>query len=204
MKTIDDWLGFQVPARDNNNVRHRRVDQGDHAMKKLDKYIPPDRRKCVVQAGANWGYWPARLAAMFERVYTFEPDPVCFSCLAMNTAGLTNVIRLQAVLGDKPAFVDLWRDVDTTGNQYVDGGGMLPTLRIDDLGLDVCDLIYLDVEGSEAKAIRGALATIDRCKPFVVFEERQSFTESVKETRQMLFDYDHIGAIGADIVLAPR
>lgn len=204
MKTIDHWMGFWVPSRDNNNVRHRRVNQGDEAMARLEKYIPVDRRKCVVQAGANWGYWPVRLSYMFETVYTFEPDPVCFTCLAVNTASRMNVIRMQAALGDKPAFVDLWRDVDTTGNSYVDGPGILPTLRIDDLGLERCDLIYLDVEGSEAKAFRGALETIERCKPFIIFEERQTFNDSVEETRQMLFDYDHIGAIGADIVLAPR
>jgi hypothetical protein len=42
--------------------------------------------------------------------------------------------------------------------------------RIDDLGLDDCGLIYLDVEGYESKVIRGAVETIERCKPAIGVE----------------------------------
>lgn len=204
MTKIENWMGFAVPVRDNNNVRHRRITQGDHAMGILDRIL--DKKEVAVQAGANWGYWPLRLSCMFDVVYTFEPDPTCFTCLCANTSNRDNVIRIQAALGYCRDLVDLHRDVDTTGNQHVSGPGVFPTLRIDDLGLKSCDLIYLDVEGQEDKALLGAEMTIKKCKPVVIYEERQkAFAESAKASREFLegLGYHHKAAIGADIVMAP-
>ena len=42
--------------------------------------------------------------------------------------------------------------------------------RIDDLNLQQCDLIHLDVEGYEEKVINGALETIKKFKPVVIVE----------------------------------
>lgn len=53
-----------------------------------------------------------------------------------------------------------------------DAKGGLPTLCIDDLSLRECDLIYLDIEGYEFRALRGALATIERCHPVIVVEDK--------------------------------
>jgi FkbM family methyltransferase len=199
MEQIDRWLGnFAVPARDNNNVRHRRIEQGDTAMARLKKMFPDGG--IALQAGANWGYWPARMALIFDRVYTFEPDPACFVCTCANTANFENVYRYQAALGNGPAFIDLKRDTDTTGNQIVDGKGPLPTLRIDDFGFEELDLIYLDIEGQELNALKGALETLERCKPVVIYEERQAFKHN-DEIPVMLFEYEKAGAIGADQIL---
>lgn len=42
--------------------------------------------------------------------------------------------------------------------------------RIDDLGLEECDLIHLDIEGYEEKALEGAIETIKKFKPTIVTE----------------------------------
>ena len=161
-------------------------------------------KKVCIQAGGNWGYWPLLLSEIFETVYTFEPDHECFCCLAENTKKKENVVRFQAALGNNRKLVDLWRDVDTTGNQRIKGGGIYPTIRIDDLQLPSCDLIYLDIEGCEREAIRGALHTIYRCLPIIAFEHRNAFPEA-KETMSLISShgYRHVGAIGADMVMAP-
>jgi len=65
------------------------------------------------------------------------------------------------------------RRAGNVGAYTVKPGGILPTMRIDDLGLDACDLIYLDVEGSELNALRGAAVTIDRYKPVIAIEENE-------------------------------
>jgi len=54
---------------------------------------------------------------------------------------------------------------DTTGNQYVDGPGIYPNLRVDDFELPRLDLLYLDVESEEKEALLGGARTILRCKP---------------------------------------
>jgi FkbM family methyltransferase len=109
---------------------------------------------------------------LFDTVYTFEPDPVNFTALALNTAGRSNIIKMQAALGDDRHCVDMNRTGKNCGAHYVQGEGSLPTIKIDDLALPHCDLIYLDVEGSEYQALRGAIRTIDSHSPVVAFEDK--------------------------------
>ncbi len=180
MKDIEDWMGLYVPVSDNNQMRHRRVFQGCGAMDEIKKQCPPGKRKVVVQAGGNWGYWPLLLADIFETVYTFEPDSICFSALAANTARKKNVVRIQAALGFDRGLVGLDRQEKNTGNNRVNSVGIYPTLRIDDLGLLECDLIYLDVEGQEYEALLGAVNTLFICEPLVIFEmKRKAFEGTV-------------------------
>lgn len=194
---------FAVPGHEAKNVVARRTIQGDHAMAHIRRVC--SKRRVVVQAGGNWGYWPLSLSYLFDAVYTFEPDAKCFACLAYNTRERGNVVRLQAALGNARALVDLRRDNDTTGNQSVSGRGIYPTLRIDDLGLDVCDLIYLDIEGCEADALLGAEETIVRCRPVVIFEARKAFQDQADTAEQWMrgMRYQQTGNIGADMVMQP-
>ena len=128
-----------------------------------------------VQAGGNCGVWPRVLASKFNRVYTAEPHPANFTALAWNTAGLQNVIRLQCAFGNERGFVKLELADDESANCgafFVARDGHIPTLLIDDLGLQSCGLIYLDIEGYEMKALRGAEATIRTCRPAIVIEDK--------------------------------
>lgn len=199
-----EWKGFVVPLRDSEEVLNRRVGQCQQAVYELRQLDLPSR--VIVQAGANWGCWPLAFAqSMFETVYTFEPDGICFECLCANTRALPNIVRLQAALGLERELVGLWRDVDTTGNQRIDGSGIYPTLRIDDLALPVCDLIYLDIEGQEHEALRGAVETIKNCRPTVIFEARKVFQGSADASCKFMRDlgYTQGSDIGKDIVMRP-
>lgn len=127
----------------------------------------------VVQAGGNCGVFPLALAKMFEAVYTFEPDPANFTALAVNTANVPSIVKMQAALGDKPQLVGMIADEkENCGALRVHFKGSIPTVRVDDLGLLSCDLIYLDVEGRELNALRGAAGTIRRFKPVIAVEDK--------------------------------
>lgn len=128
-------------------------------------------RDVAVQAGGNCGIWPRDLGRLFRLVYTFEPDPVNFRCLCAN-APAENVVKFNAALGDAHETVGLALRPENVGAHRVAGQGDVPTLRIDDLGLATCDLIYLDVEGYEMRVIAGAVDTIRRCKPVIVVEDK--------------------------------
>lgn len=127
------------------------------------------QKRVVVQAGGNAGYYTKQYAALFDTVYTFEPDPVNFYCLNSNVTG-SNVIKIQACLGERHNCVGLDRTTPDVGSTHVKGIGLIPTFRIDDLNLQFCDLIHLDIEGYELYAFKGAIETIKKFKPVIVFE----------------------------------
>jgi FkbM family methyltransferase len=128
-----------------------------------------------VQAGGNCGLWPRALAPKFGAVYTAEPHPFNFAALVVNTIEFQNVVRLEAAFGHERGFVGMALDTkekNNCGAFYVTKGGIVPTLRIDDLALPKCGLIYLDVEGFEEQALRGASDTIARCRPAIAVEAK--------------------------------
>lgn len=136
-------------------------------------------RTAAVQAGGNLGIYPKRLAMLFQTVYTFEPSAELFLLLMLN-APEPNIVRVQAALGCDRGLVgtcNVRRDGKMNNHEgitHVVPGGTVPTLRIDDLGLPVCDLVYLDIEGYELYALRGAVETLQRCRPVVTVEINKS------------------------------
>jgi hypothetical protein len=77
-----------------------------------------------------------------------------------------------------------------------DDNGIVPQMMIDDLVLTECDFIWLDIEGYEIFALRGATETIKKFKP-VIFAERDSHdvTSFLAE-----FGYQKKGASAADSI----
>lgn len=171
IKTLRDYRedhGYLWPAADPKAPRLSRLTVEDIAV----ALAYCRRRNIVVQAGGNCGVWPRRMADLFNTVYTFEPDARNFTALAVNTADCGNVIRFQAALGDGPGFVDLERHTVNCGAHYVCGAGPIPVMRVDDLALPACDLIYLDIEGYESKALNGAVQTIAKYRPVIAVEDK--------------------------------
>lgn len=175
-------------------------------------YVPA-RRACV-QAGGNLGIFPKRLAAEFDIVYTFEPDPKLFRMLAHN-APESNIIRIQAALGADNAPVRMeCKRRDNSGRAvhegltHVAGPGKIASIRVDDMKLAVCDLIYLDVEGWEYFALQGAAETIQRCRPVIAVEINRNigFTgRTARELRTLITShgYVHKLTMHSDEIYAP-
>jgi FkbM family methyltransferase len=137
--------------------------------------LTPNRR-CVVQAGGNLGIFPKRLAEEFARVITFEPDRALYSKLKVN-AWESNVEAIRAALGCERTPVSMsGRRRDASGRPthegltHVAGSGAIPQVRLDDMKLAHCDLLYLDIEGYELYALMGAERTIERCRPVIGVE----------------------------------
>lgn len=134
---------------------------------KISELVP--NKNIVVQAGGNMGYYVKQYAALFDIVYTFEPDPVNFYCLNLNIPE-TNVIKIQSCLGNDHNCVSLKVKSRNRGKNHIQGQGHIPTLKIDDLNLPGCDLIHLDIEGYELFALQGGLQTIVKYRPVVAVE----------------------------------
>lgn len=166
-------------------------------------------RRVAIQAGGHIGTVPVHLAASFATVYTFEPDPENFAALAANAYARApgRIFCAQGVLGQRRAPVAMNTSAKSTGQHRVKPGavGEVPTYRIDDLGLSVCDAIFLDVEGFEIPALTGAEKTLERCRPVVMAEENkravnQGFAIGDLAAWLALRGYRLAGAIADDLV----
>lgn len=169
MATVDlDWAGLQGSAAE---LRLNRRD-----LPTLDEVIRlcPQRR-VAVQAGACLGVYPKRLAQSFDTVYTFEPDAKNFVLMTAN-APEPNIVRFQAALGCTHDLVGTCRQRrdgkphNHEGITHIAGSGPVPTLRLDDFGLPVVDLLCLDCEGWDTYALKGGRDTLRRCRPVLMVE----------------------------------
>jgi FkbM family methyltransferase len=144
----------------------------------------------VVHAGAYFGDFLPALASAVEpgcRVWAFEPKEEHYRCAAetISLNNSTEVVLYHAGLGDEAAMSSL-TTVKADGTTW---GGGSRIQNVDDVS-DRCtteninivtiddvvpasrnvSIIHLDVEGFEQQALKGALTTIERCRPILIVE----------------------------------
>lgn len=167
--------GLWWPA-DDKVARRKILHDVEPAMRQMLPHI--DGRDCIVQAGGNVGVYALALADHFRRVVTAEPDPVNAGCLARNLAARDTFKRIEAHAVALGAEAGDCRMVEVEpgncGAHRIEpaAGFGIPVLRIDDLGLAACDAIWLDVEGYELAALKGARETIERWSPPIAIEDK--------------------------------
>jgi FkbM family methyltransferase len=151
----------------------------------LSKFIKPDWT--VVNGGANIGALAVPLAALCKKLYAFEPQPEVYQLLKRNARGHKSI---------RTSDCALWHSEGTTKMRLLhelthpniggliinDAGGShtARTVALDDWlqGEDV-DLIFLDIEGCESAALRGAQRTISRCRPVLYVEDHPDYKSDV-------------------------
>lgn len=122
----------------------------------------------VIQAGGCVGAWPRYLRSKFRRVVTFEPSWENWELMRKNLSGV-DVEMVNAALGERSGRCSMKENPRNCGDDQTREGGEVETVAIDDLSLDP-DLIYLDIQGDEPLALKGAQETLDRCNPIVAVE----------------------------------
>jgi FkbM family methyltransferase len=164
-----------------------------------------DGRACIVQAGGNVGVYPSALARSFLKVVTAEPDHANYECLRRNLEGNVRIRHLNCAFGETAGSCEpVHLDETNCGAHLVEfGTGEVPVIRIDDLKLEACDAIWLDIEGSELLALKGAEATIERFSPVISVEDKglnQAFGIADGELQEWLAErkYMQVGAHGRD------
>jgi FkbM family methyltransferase len=132
-----------------------------------------EARRVAIDGGAHVGTWTELLAAEFAVVHAFEPSPA-FDMLTQNVGHLPNVVLHNEALTDAPARMESYHRKSggklTSYRVRPDPAGVVEGVTIDALGLGRCDIIKLDIEGYEYRALLGARETIERCKPFLLVE----------------------------------
>lgn len=140
--------------------------------------------RAAIQAGGNIGIYPAALAQRFALVFTVEPDAANFAALQINTSNQLKIIARRAAFGKEPgrAAIDQIQP-DNIGAHQIQQGDEFEVITIDSLGVTDCDLLQLDVEGSEHEALLGAIATIEASCPVITLElktlgDRYGYTDA--------------------------
>lgn len=162
-------------------------------------------RGVVVQAGGNCGLYPLLYSKYFERVFTFEPDPMNFYCLSANCKN-NKIVKFNTALGDECKFVTMGAvDPQNVGMPRVgEGNTVVYTLSIDSIELPQVSLIHLDVEGFEYFVLQGAVETINKYRPTIAIE-----LTLMKEEITNFFaniEYKVVAAYGTpeNVVLIPK
>ena len=163
-----------------------------------EKYFEYVKNKnVVVTAGGHVGLYVRFYSKTFKTVYAFEPEPLHFYCM-VNNSDTDNVVKIQAGLSDTNKLIKMG-GVSPLSLQIKedDPEAYIPTFTIDSLGLETCDLIQLDIENNEYRALRGAITTITKCHPVIILEngDTQEITNLLTELSYKRVDrvqYDDI------------
>jgi FkbM family methyltransferase len=129
----------------------------------------------VVDIGANIGLFSlmaAEIVGPHGRVIAYEPHPDTFRELQDNLKrnGYTNVQTVSCAISDKPGFLrmNVFADCDlnsvalTADYDVIDVPARTLDDSLDELGIDQCHLIKMDIEGAEWFALRGIDRTLKR------------------------------------------
>lgn len=211
MKKVGD---FWLPDEDLRFHWHRLWKAGKRRRKTMQRYADGKGPKyddivaalahvpghgTAIDGGAHVGAYTRVMAGHFATVHAFEPAPETFAALQRNLRdwGLAERVHAhEAAISDShdKVSVDLPRGRRSLSRQ-ISGPGEIPSMRIDDLGLEQLDFMKLDVEGYEYRALRGAEETLRRCRPMVMFEDKGKGDD--QRLRQV---HNYLQSLGARLV----
>lgn len=134
----------------------------DHAIKQCKG------TDLVIQAGGNVGAWPKYLKTRFKKVVTFEPSTENYELMLKNISGM-DIRAYHAALWTSSGRCTVEKNTKNCGDDQTREGEGIDRIAIDDLELSP-DLIYLDIQGDEFPALKGAVQTIERCSPIIAIE----------------------------------
>lgn len=146
----------------------------------------------ALDVGANIGTHTiplSRLVGASGKVFAFEPQSTIFPILGMNVArngAISNTHLIKTLVSDvaTPTFTYDQGVTATEGNMgshtfiktkdekpKENGGEFILELSIDDLALERCDFIKIDVQGFEPYVLKGAARTLSKFHPIIYYEQ---------------------------------
>jgi FkbM family methyltransferase len=184
------------------------------------KDIGLTKKGMAIDVGAHLGMVSAVMARHFAQVVSFEPNSFNYRLLVANMSinRLFNVECLNGALYSKPALLSLGKpdqqEIPLARDEYgefdglgatnlgaytftEDGTGLFSTKArtLDSYGFTDVAFIKIDAQGADGEVIRGAVETIRRCRPVIIFEWEAylaaNFASSLEEIVRLLEGLDY-------------
>jgi FkbM family methyltransferase len=148
-------------------------------FRKFAKSFPFIRNfRHAVDVGSHVGLWSRVFSRMFAHVTAFEPMPWCRECFERNIRpeDRARITLHPCALGLTSGELTFHYKTSNSGITHVqpDGRGDVraPVRRLDEFALTDVDFLKIDVEGFEANVVTGGFATIARCRPTIIVEQK--------------------------------
>tara|TARA_B100002019_G_scaffold192423_1_gene166430 strand:+ start:7678 stop:8649 length:972 start_codon:yes stop_codon:yes gene_type:complete len=158
------------------------------------------KKGLALDIGANIGTHAMYFSDYFKEVLAFEPNSDVFYLLKFNSNQCQNVSVENIGLGDKAGDFVLQ---EVTGNMMASWISEEPpdvskktysikVERLDDKNLESIKLIKIDVEGFEINVLKGALKSIEKNKPIILFEQHsKDFSNDSSPSIKFLENLDY-------------
>jgi len=135
----------------------------------------------ILDAGANIGFHTVQFARFGKKVYAYDPQPVVFNLLSTNILfnGVTDKVEQYRLgLSDKPGSIRMepLNNFNQPNGMHNFGGRGLTSDGTGEESVELItfdkdvDVIKIDIQGSEIYAFKGMEQMIDRCEPWIMFE----------------------------------
>jgi FkbM family methyltransferase len=129
------------------------------------------KMECVVDLGANVGYFSIRMAELAKRVISYEAIKANVERLVMNVDGRKNICIINKAVAGKRGFIKLFKPtVDRCSGRYSmifnynsrseQEFESVEAITLDELfeehRIERCDLMKMDIEGAEYETLYNA------------------------------------------------
>lgn len=160
---------------------------GEDEFKAWEPFLNSD--SVALDIGANFGSHTFHFASIAKVVYAFEPQLELFRMLSGSLAlqHRMNVTAMNVAVGSEFGVIncpnmDFMRPNNFGGVSLLDEwkGGTVQVIPIDEIPLNQCDFVKIDVEGMELSVLEGAQKTIEKFRPIISVEaDREDSIDSI-------------------------
>jgi len=167
VKFKDGYRIFIQGGTDQYHTFHRVYLRDEYRVKQSEN----KRMECVIDLGANVGYFSTRMAAFAERVICCEPIKSNVEKIKMNRNGRKNIEIINKAVAGKKGLINMFKPsvnswscrysmVFNVNSKSESEFESVECITLDELfeeyKINKCDLIKLDIEGAEYETLYNA------------------------------------------------